>query len=294
MLRGNRGDAMSKRQQSIRTSFLASFDSVRFARPDPEDTTASAHTQWARAETIRRAHANLELLLSLSFGRPMLVTENVAGDSIGFLETAPKVLAARELYLDGGLANSPILYPFKLSRRRSAGGTVAKIAAAQLQNQTFVSSAFTDLNKRGDDREKLGNMLGTENFTAAKTAFPLFELRIGQLERLHNHLLNTDVGVSQDNKTFLRQAVERLRDSKFEGHKFGNDLPLEEIREAIRAFNAAGCTFESRSAHRNLWPLDGVREPVYELLTDYIDAVYNRLLARVNGAFTQLHSNRGL
>ncbi len=213
---------MAKMQPELQppTRFIESFDSARFA---PGEDSAE-----------RRIQAQLELMLSMLFGEPMLVPEPQSCDSKAFLEIADEVLDK----LPRNTKNSPVRTPFLLSLRREHGYTsYGGMVSCRLAQPDFILSGWPEISEKPRERSALAKSIKTKRFDAARKSFPYLDERIGHVEQLDAYFRSVPHRWAGTSSVTLSEYVHRLAKLDASG-PLGDSLKyLEDLPSALHTLD---------------------------------------------------------
>lgn len=291
-------------RSSSNTSFLQSFDSVRFAMHE------------GPVFEQRLLHARIETLFSLLFGQTIVVHTAYGFDSAGFLRVACEVLAARK--------PQEIYNPFKLMLLEGQSSYLCAIQKQLLKNGAsldaagnqilFKSSAFPKV--KMEDRESFANAVGNEKFDDAKKFCETDEEKtsIECIKMLNYYFVgeNVDKAVAVQNN--LRYYVDAIRNGLVPPQFDPEDAQRYKLKAAMnflvkRDIKKGGhkCkfTFDNRSDIHEFGSnfinckindeFGDFDDETYKDVLNYVDASYNVVCSEsVRAARTDISSDSAI
>ncbi|MBI5342763.1 MAG: hypothetical protein HZB63_05530 [Deltaproteobacteria bacterium] len=286
----------------VATSYIESFDSVRY-----DGEASFSEENYIRTE--------LELLVSLLFGQPIILSEPMSFDSAAFLCIASDILDARGKVLGNKKSSelnlmkcSPVMHPFLLAKRGQE--SFLKRMAGYVKNKTFVCSAWEIIPKDrdvaaallekgylGEFEERFENANGTQKFTN-------FDEQVECLVRVANYFDEIDRigGNLRRNADFPIAFLEKYLQwfLKYNPGDIGKDEDIAgKLRATQKALSGAlkkGISDKNRSDIRNRRDevdvdTDRNRDEIVKALFDLYDSSYNAVVSDSVRASTRILSS---
>ncbi|NLU22875.1 MAG: hypothetical protein GXW89_19520 [Phycisphaerae bacterium] len=270
--------------------FIESFDGIRFT---------------PQKESMQRKilHAELELMLALLFGEPVVISEPMSFDSQQFLDIACRVLDARSRLR---FKDSPVWKPFLLAFRpkhydpanpgRSYCNMLKSLfgqTGSEPGQHRFVLSAWPEVSDNVTLRKEMARSFERGSFDAISRE--VGREKLASLERLNEYFSALDVASGREITAVPPSPHVQAHSPKVSMPEFGQWLmttkesrfpkDLQEVafklREAVRRLPEGINVFNDRSTIRTRRQeiIGATGEAVYPCLLEFIDSSYNQVVA---------------
>jgi hypothetical protein len=271
---------------SERLRFIEAFDSVRYTplNKDPE----------------RRIHAEVELMLSLLLGEPIIMSEPYSFDSLSFLEIAYDVICARdaiayEVKPEIKLA-CPVWQPFKLALTE-LHSKYQEMIVDRLKSENFILSSLPDITEDRKVRFELAQHIEKGHYDEASKWIKSYnqygEGNIDRLKKLNEYFSGTDYSKAGVNAELLLNAIKWIANAK------PKDIGLKLVPSAINLKNSiielekSGIELTNRGDIRKKGLAILGDEKAFNEVIEYIDGCYNRVIYRLVAASSGMFSTTG-
>lgn len=263
----------------LSTRFLESSDSVRFKN-------------W-REHALRKAHLEIEILLSILFGDRVATSSAYSFDSVGFVQIASEIIQhISGTSNDGiGLADAPIILGL---RQRFSG--FRQLVAEQVKRDPdeFILTGWPSLSP---DR-KLRNFFAADLTSSTPEQARYYLRREFERENLEAILrldsyfteqrVHTAVTAPLDLNAYVRYLL------RLDPYRFipGERDVVHNLQQGLASLRAIGVDLSNRSVIRTRRDeaLEGINAPVFDGILEYIDTAYNLIindsLQTVDGVFS--------
>jgi len=254
----------------IKLRYLESLDSVRFLHGENIDGGMK--------------HAEIELMLSILFGEPIVIPEPYSCVSLGFLDIAPEILNTI-----GGhkfkTSRSPVSKPFKLALRSDIPGhsSYREMISTFLKDKDFYLP-WPEINRDMKTRKRLAKCIIEKKYDEATQYFDSEEdkKRITNLDNLdsyfsdNNNLCNAKTLETLDS---YANWITKISDKDIDNLEI--DYNKDYIKDLVKEIEKLGI-YERRSIYRTIIEeREGILNPdITKGILVCIDSCYNNIVAK--------------
>lgn len=239
--------------------FIESFDTVRNGEEDEN----------------RKKHAEIELMLSLLFGEPMVVSEPQSFDSLGFLKIATEVIDCRPKYIK----RSHIYNPFVLALR-PGHNSYRDMIYSLLRKENFIPSGWSKITDI-DERQTLASLIKDGKFDEAICSFNDYSDSLEQLERLDKYFCKASPIYTKEPYIPLTDYtgyLAKLDIAELPPYLESYKESISDLKDAVELLGKKNIDLTNRSVIR-LHGKDYFDEKIFKGILEYVDSCYNRVVA---------------
>lgn len=257
--------------------YIESFDTVR------HDSVTRSATALAQAE--------LELIIGLLFGERMVVHGSMSFDSRAFLSIASKIIPAPDL-----ARHSPVRRPFELALIPSPNfANYSELVSYQFSrtHNEFILSGWSEISRDDRRRKLISEAMASGNFDIAHRELRDFREELEQIERLGEYFGSHRPRVAEPARKSLQDHIEAFANISNDEIKSGSFDRARKIPQKLRELlDANAINFKNRTDIR-------VKGNQYftpdqlQLVIEFIDSAYNRVIAESVGASVCVFSTGG-